>query len=53
MPAEGQQVGLDLWPREHDLPPRWDGLAIDRLNRLMARYAIWVGTPRRKAQPGA
>ena len=20
MPAEGQQVGLDLWPREHDLP---------------------------------
>ena len=22
MPADDQQVGLDLWPREHDLPPR-------------------------------
>lgn len=28
MPAEGQQAGLDLWPREHDLPPRWDGLPV-------------------------
>ena len=26
--AEGQQVGLDLWPRDHDLPPRWDGLPV-------------------------
>ncbi|ORW08081.1 MULTISPECIES: hypothetical protein [Mycolicibacter] len=23
-----EQIGLDLWPREHDLPPRWDGLAV-------------------------
>lgn len=23
-PPEGQ-LGLELWPREHDLPPRWDG----------------------------
>ena len=29
MPVEGQQVGLDLWPREHDLPPRWDGLPVE------------------------
>ena len=29
MPAEGQHVGLDLWPREHDLPPRWDGLPVE------------------------
>ena len=28
MPADGQQVGLDLWPREHDLPPRWGGLPV-------------------------
>ena len=28
MPAEGQQACLDLWPREHDLPPRWDGLPV-------------------------
>jgi hypothetical protein len=29
MPAEGHQVRLDLWPREHDLPPRWDGLTLE------------------------
>ncbi len=29
MPAEGQQACLDLWPREHDLPPRWDGLPVE------------------------
>lgn len=23
-----EQIGLDLWPREHDLPPRWDGLPV-------------------------
>lgn len=23
------QSGLDLWPREHDLPPYWDGLAVE------------------------
>jgi hypothetical protein len=28
MKAEGQQACLDLWPREHDLPPRWDGLPV-------------------------
>lgn len=22
------QLGLELWPREHDLPPRWDGLPV-------------------------
>ncbi|GAT07597.1 hypothetical protein H7I77_25405 [Mycolicibacterium novocastrense] len=25
----GGQFGLDLWPREHDLPPRWDGLVVE------------------------
>jgi hypothetical protein len=25
----GEQVGLGLWPREHDLPPRWDGLPVE------------------------
>lgn len=28
-------------------------VATDRLNWPMARYAIWAGTPRRNAQPGA
>ncbi|MEB3023402.1 MULTISPECIES: CpXC domain-containing protein [Mycolicibacter] len=23
-----EQIGLELWPREHDLPPRWDGLPV-------------------------
>lgn len=23
------QMGLELWPREHDLPPRWDGLPVE------------------------
>ena len=27
-PVERQQASLDLWPREHDLPPRWDGLPV-------------------------
>uniref|UniRef100_A1UQG7 Uncharacterized protein n=1 Tax=Mycobacterium sp. (strain KMS) TaxID=189918 RepID=A1UQG7_MYCSK len=27
-PTDGQQASLDLWPREHDLPPRWDGLPV-------------------------
>lgn len=26
-PADPQQT-LDLWPRQHDLPPRWDGLPV-------------------------
>lgn len=21
-------MGFDLWPREHDLPPRWDGMPV-------------------------
>lgn len=25
----GDQLGLELWPREHDLPPRWDGLSVE------------------------
>lgn len=24
-----EQLGLDLWPRRHDLPPRWDGLPVE------------------------
>ncbi len=27
-PTDGQQASLDLWPRENDLPPRWDGLPV-------------------------
>lgn len=27
-PSE-RQISLDLWPREHDLPPRWDGLPVE------------------------
>src|SRR4051812_17128651 len=23
------QAELDLWPREHDLPPRWDGMPVE------------------------
>lgn len=26
--AEAGQGELDLWPRTHDLPPRWDGLPV-------------------------
>ncbi|GAB4987866.1 hypothetical protein BB737_00380 [Mycobacterium avium subsp. hominissuis] len=29
MSGDGEQVGLDLWPQEHDLPPRWDGLPVE------------------------
>ena len=29
MSEAGQQLGLDLWAREHDLPPRWDGLLVE------------------------
>lgn len=25
----GEQIGLDLWPRQYDLPPRWDGLLVE------------------------
>lgn len=28
MAETGQQAELELWPREHDLPPRWDGLPV-------------------------
>ncbi|WP_234797269.1 hypothetical protein [Mycobacteroides chelonae] len=24
-----EQIGLELWPRDHDLPPRWDGLLVE------------------------
>lgn len=24
-----EQLGLQLWDREHDLPPRWDGLPVE------------------------
>lgn len=29
MAVDGGQVSLDLWPRDHDLPPRWDGLLVE------------------------
>lgn len=29
MSRNAEQPGLELWPREHDLPPRWDGLPIE------------------------
>lgn len=28
-PRNLDQLGLELWPREHDLPPRWDGLPVE------------------------
>lgn len=28
---------LDLWPRQHDLPPRWDGLPVE--------WGDWTDTP--------
>lgn len=28
-PGNVDQLGLELWPREHDLPPRWDGLPVE------------------------
>lgn len=28
MSGAGEQLGFELWPREHDLPPRWDGLPV-------------------------
>ncbi|MEW2484176.1 hypothetical protein AB0876_31785 [Mycobacterium sp. NPDC049093] len=28
MSDAGEQLGFELWPREHDLPPRWDGLPV-------------------------
>jgi len=27
--AADAQIDLELWPREHDLPPRWDGLIVE------------------------
>lgn len=27
-PPDGIQESFDLWPRTHDLPPRWDGLQV-------------------------
>lgn len=35
--AEGMQEGLDLWPREYDLPPRWDGNPVE--------WAGWKASP--------
>lgn len=29
MTDHGEQPQLDLWPRTHDLPPRWDGAPIE------------------------
>lgn len=29
MSEAGEQLGLELWAREHDLPPRWDGLLVE------------------------
>jgi len=28
MSGSSDQLGLPLWQREHDLPPRWDGLPV-------------------------
>lgn len=25
----GEQLGFELWPRTHDLPPRWDGMPFE------------------------
>ena len=25
----GEQLTMPLWPRQHDLPPRWDGLPVE------------------------
>ena len=39
MPTEpgGGQIGFDLWPREHDLPPRWhEACAISTAEQLDA-----------------
>lgn len=37
MPStDGQQASLDLWPRQHDLPPRWDGLPV--------QWGAWTDT---------
>lgn len=27
--TDPRQQSLELWPREHDLPPRWDGLPVE------------------------
>ena len=27
--TDPRQEALELWPREHDLPPRWDGLPVE------------------------
>lgn len=29
MPTDSGQPALELWPRDHDLPPRWDGLPVE------------------------
>lgn len=34
----GEQLGLELWAREYDLPPRWDG--------LIAEWGDWDDTGR-------
>lgn len=36
--SAGEQLGLELWAREHDLPPRWDG--------LIAEWGDWDDTGR-------
>lgn len=36
----GEQCELELWPRRHDLPPRWDGLPVE--------WGAWTDT----AAPG-
>lgn len=46
-PSHERVFDLDVFKR-----PALD-VATDRLNWPMARYAIWAGTPRRNAQPGA
>lgn len=27
--SDSEQISLELWPREHDLPPRWDGMLVE------------------------
>ncbi|MCT7372154.1 hypothetical protein [Mycolicibacterium llatzerense] len=29
MTDHGEQTHLELWPRQHDLPPRWDGAIVE------------------------
>ena len=52
MRGNEDQPGLELWPREHDLPPRWDGLPVEWGAWIDSAPIIMCPPPKRPSRCG-